>query len=120
MTDKPAHGSPCNRCGICCQETLCVVGIFVFGRTVGPCPAIEDGPTCGMVSNPKRYAPLLVARSGKKEVSDAAKLMTAVGFGCDFSLAGEKRDHNFSRKMREFQAANKPMFVRAQRILGIG
>jgi hypothetical protein len=51
--EKPAFGSPCNGCGLCCALEVCKVGVVVFGKDVAaPCPAMqfESGRfRCGVV-----------------------------------------------------------------------
>lgn len=65
---KPAHGSPCNGCGVCCVAEPCLLALdFVpagrLAAAVGaPCPALEWGEGrawCGLVSNPEKHSPLL-------------------------------------------------------------
>lgn len=49
---KPAFGTPCNGCGVCCEIEVCGLGVEVFGEILGPCPAIvkRDGRFwCGVV-----------------------------------------------------------------------
>jgi Fe-S-cluster-containing hydrogenase component 2 len=38
---KPATGEACNGCGVCCAAEPCPVGIILFRRRRGPCPALE-------------------------------------------------------------------------------
>src|SRR6266536_4208581 len=57
---KPPHGSPCNRCGLCCMATICNLGQHVFSRAEypGPCPALEkvgDEYVCGLVAQPRAF-----------------------------------------------------------------
>src|SRR6516162_5371951 len=57
---KPRHGSPCNRCGVCCMVTKCVLGQHLFGQKLGRCPALEKTPDgfyeCGIVADPAAYS----------------------------------------------------------------
>lgn len=38
---KPAPGAPCNGCGVCCAAETCPLGLLLFRRRRGPCPALE-------------------------------------------------------------------------------
>lgn len=73
---KPAHGEPCNGCGLCCAVALCPLGMILFRRHQGPCPALEwrDGRyACGVLARrrPGSWASRMVAR------------WIAAGKGCD-------------------------------------
>ncbi|HEX5801579.1 MAG TPA: hypothetical protein VFY24_01035 [Azospira sp.] len=59
---KPAFGAACNGCGVCCAAETCPLGLIVFRRRRGPCPALEwHGETadgryrCGLLVSPARY-----------------------------------------------------------------
>lgn len=41
MLTKPRFGTPCNGCGVCCQQEVCRVGVVAFGARPGPCPALQ-------------------------------------------------------------------------------
>lgn len=87
--DKPAHGAPCNGCGVCCAVGPCPVAhVFLF-QARGKCRALvwQDEPglyVCGMVVCPERYMPLLPqalrATAGRFFAS-----RIAAGAGCDFA-----------------------------------
>ncbi len=117
---KPPHGEPCNRCGICCQVTMCPIGAAVFKRKVGPCPAIErdadDFPSCGLVEHPKNYVPGRVARYGAGAVQEAALLMTAAGHGCDCYFVGEATSPAFYSRMNEQQRLFPEKYAKARAI----
>lgn len=101
--EKPPHGAPCNGCGLCCEAVLCVLGRRVFGRTDGPCPALEpaDGKrVCGLVTSPAKYAPAAARRQGVDALSRSAALLTGSGIGCDAQVEGEPANAAFRRKMR--------------------
>lgn len=55
MIDKPAYGSPCNHCGLCCRVKLCPAAEAIFSiYTPAPCPALfqdagSDRQFCGLV-----------------------------------------------------------------------
>lgn len=109
MLTKPPHGSPCNNCGQCCADQRCPLAQIVFGPG-GSCPALEMrlpsfGPSfgCGLVDHPERYAPGIVAASGKDTASRAAAYLIGAGRGCDALLRGERPDHAW--RARAMQAA---------------
>ena len=57
-TQKPAVGSPCNRCGMCCQNEACFLSREYLHSDVSPCVALQFGPDgyeCGLVVNASRY-----------------------------------------------------------------
>jgi hypothetical protein len=119
---KPAHGSPCNGCGVCCQITLCPVGIAQFGHKAGPCEAIQTEAgkaVCGLVANPQRYAPLKVARFGVEKLRSAAMLLISSGKGCDFYFHGEPTSKAFYDKMNDYQNSNRKRWLRARAIWGV-
>jgi hypothetical protein len=92
---KPPYGSACNGCGACCMVARCPLGQHVFGLDeIGPCPALtktsETMYACGLVLDPKRYAPARAARNGVNALRRAALLLIGAGDGCDARLAGEK------------------------------
>ena len=55
---RPERGAPCNGCGWCCQNEVCVLGEAVFGEAqAAPCPALRnhDGRFwCGVVEEAER------------------------------------------------------------------
>lgn len=114
-TDRPAHGSPCNGCGVCCQTNLCPLGRSVFKRTEGPCPASE-GARCGLVDRPREFAAVKTTRHGRAEMSAAAALLIGSGKGCDFALPGEKQDLMFEARMR---TQDRRPFVEAAKLWGM-
>jgi hypothetical protein len=96
---KPPFGAPCNRCGYCCQKSLCLLGTAVFGDRAGPCPALETGPdgvstACGLATHPATYDPMRAA-GGRNEVlrRGAALHIIDAGAGCDCNAVGEIRNH---------------------------
>jgi len=90
---KPAFGSPCNGCGICCQLERCHFSVEIFGAGPGPgpCPALEDGDGrtwCGVLRNPEKYFGAGAFEKtdvpiGQFQVNFASVL--AIGAGCDSS-----------------------------------
>ena len=87
LAKKPAHGSPCTQCGLCCVATLCELGRDFFGKSAGPCPALvfnQDGDSaCGLTL------------AGEPEYRDAAKLLIGAGDGCDARFNGEPGNPDF-------------------------
>ena len=126
---KPPHGSPCNRCGLCCMATLCPLARKVFGFEIGRCPALIWSPenpeaACGLVVDPIKYAPTSVAlkvvgRASSQEASDAAALLVGSGTGCDARINGEPGDEEFYRKLRIWDRKNEGAVRRARKIWGV-
>jgi len=87
---KPAHGTRCNGCGICCLSEPCPLGMLVSLRRHGRCKALRWHEAaaqyrCGLVgvavtsqsSGPARIARHLVQR------------WIAAGKGCDSTAVVE-------------------------------
>lgn len=96
---KPKIGEPCNGCGLCCAEKVCMNGAYVLklvdklGDTIaGPCPALvakKDGSYgCGIVETPKKY--IKDSKYPKEVLSKNFSFMIGSGRGCDHLL---KNDH---------------------------
>ena len=95
---KPAEGTPCNGCGVCCLTEPCPLGVFLSGRRRGACDALiwhEDGRMyrCGAISAPtevlERALPRWlrpVAKGMSPFTARLAKRWIAAGQGCDSSL----------------------------------
>lgn len=122
---KPPHGSPCNRCGACCYATLCPLGKKVFGRELGPCPALIHAPGqveahCGLVAAPAKFYPLAVLRAGSSQAaSDAAALLVGSGTGCDARINGEARNEQFYRDLRLWDRRNAAAVREARKTWGV-
>lgn len=89
---KPPHGSPCNRCGLCCTVALCDLGQHMFERPAmpGPCPALRRIP--------EGYECAFTACPGLPEVMRAAAaVLINAGNGCDMRLDGERNDEYSAR-----------------------
>lgn len=102
MAQKPPHGSPCNNCGWCCMECLCVLGKHVFKKEDGPCPALErqNGTWgCALVSRPRDFSPVKAAAHGAEEMSKAASVLIGAGIGCDAQADGEPPNLVFLMEM---------------------
>ncbi len=87
---KPALGSPCNGCGLCCLAEPCPLGMLVSRRRHGACVALrwnEPGRQyrCGLISDPAGVTgwtwPWLL-----RWVSALARRWVAAGQGCDADL----------------------------------
>ena len=102
LAQKPPHGAPCNRCGLCCVATICDLGQHVFGRgPEGPCPGLQkdelDGkPTCGLVVEPMRYDMRRSLLNGWQRMREAALLLIGASEGCDARFNGEAINHAFN------------------------
>lgn len=104
--DRPAYGSPCNGCGVCCKQEPCPLAVRVLRVSYesGRCPALEhaDGAyRCGLVANPAKYAKARAMVKGKKALSDGAAVLIGAGFGCDYRTSrGEETDEIAARISR--------------------
>lgn len=90
--DPLAYGDPCNGCGKCCQIELCPIGEALFGRTEGPCPALEYDHGrywCGCIRNPRKYAPVKTAIHGAAKMREAAVFFVGADIGCDAFREGD-------------------------------
>lgn len=84
---KPAFGSPCNGCGLCCVAELCPVAEIVFPDhgPLGPCPALQwVGPLarCGMMIEPGRY---MIGQLSFADgfIGEVIQSLLGSGLGCD-------------------------------------
>ena len=92
--EKPAEGTPCNGCGMCCAAEPCPAGVLVSGRRKGACRALQWSDAerrylCGLVSDPGgvlRWLPRLLA----PWASRLARRWIASAIGCDASLTAER------------------------------
>jgi len=90
--EKPPYGTPCNGCGLCCQNEICPLGEIVFPRAQAPCPAlVVDGDryACGLITTPQTFRPLKASIYGVEELRAAAVIGVGAGIGCDAQLLGE-------------------------------
>jgi predicted molibdopterin-dependent oxidoreductase YjgC len=74
---KPAEGSACNGCGVCCLAEPCPVGVVVSRRVRGACRALRwEGSRyrCGVLADARSWRAKLLAR------------WIAAGRGCDSSV----------------------------------
>lgn len=75
---KPAVGTPCNGCGVCCSYAPCPLSRFLLGHRSGSCPALrwqESRYVCGLVAAPQGVARWLPRRLVLRWI--------AAGKGCD-------------------------------------
>lgn len=119
---KPPHGAPCNRCGMCCEEELCVLGAHVFGDQAGPCPALSyDGQlsVCGLVDAPATFVRTRAAMKGPLALAKAAATLIGAGIGCDAQAVDEPADWNFRVKMAAWRNAHGAQFRAALKTWGV-
>lgn len=105
LDNKPPHGQPCNRCGVCCMAMPCELGRFLFQQKEGRCPALEkdgEGFGCGLL------------QVGIPELRDAAMLLIGSGDGCDARFNGEPREEAFSKALDEKYERLSPELNRAR------
>lgn len=84
---KPATGTPCNGCGVCCASEPCPLGMVLSKARHGACRALvycEDSHryTCGLVTDARRWLPRSF-RWGAPWASRLARRFIAAGSGCD-------------------------------------
>ncbi len=58
---KPAEGTPCNGCGLCCLAEPCPIGMVISRKRVGACVALQWAPEarqyrCGVLVAAQRRA----------------------------------------------------------------
>jgi hypothetical protein len=89
---KPAYGSPCNGCGLCCEAQQCPLSEMLLGEH-DLCPALTplgNVYVCGLVADTWRF----FHSSGKDEADSALRSAIAyllgAGIGCDANLLGEE------------------------------
>ena len=118
---KPQHGKPCNRCGLCCQATICAFGAVLFGRQLGPCPALEQTATgfvCGVAAHPMRYARVKTTIHGPATMRRTALLLIGAGDGCDH-VEDEPFNHAFYSRLVKAANETRDEARRARRLWGV-
>lgn len=95
LKQKPPHGAPCTRCGLCCVATLCPLALHVFGERAGPCPALlwdaANKSACRLTTDARLPEPMRAA----------ALHLIGSGTGCDARFNGEPINHAFYDQLRE-------------------
>jgi hypothetical protein len=81
---KPAWGSPCNGCGVCCLAEPCPAGMVATASRQGPCRLLrwdscDQRYRCGLVDED-------AGGTWAKWRSAAARRWIGAGTGCDCSL----------------------------------
>lgn len=116
---KPPYGSPCNGCGVCCEEELCPIAHRIFGRWEGPCEILEDAGdgrrVCGLLAHPERHVPALVELVGAEIMRETTEALLGVGVGCDAQMEGEPADPAYEARMKAFAKGSR---VRVRAALG--
>jgi hypothetical protein len=110
LEKKPAHGDPCNRCGLCCHAALCDVAQLIHSRRLGPCPELQwdaDGSRCGLIER------------SEGDAREDAKLLINAGNGCDMILRGEQRNHRYTEQRNAFDRKNRKRLDAARKRWGL-
>ena len=121
LNQKPSHGDPCNGCGACCMAMRCPIGEILFGPG-DRCPALTPRLpelVCGVIADPARYAPDVVAKHGAEAASASASILLGAGTGCDAQLEGERYSLRFGAVMRAYSEAMADQIKDAKAIWGI-
>ena len=109
---KPPHGSPCNRCGLCCSIRPCELGRKVFNQDWGVCPALtkdEDGKwICGLV-----ISSLL---SGRMDLCLSAAYLNRIGQGCDSRIESEPINQEFEDRLNKADELSRDAIVKSREI----
>ncbi len=92
--DKPAFGTPCNGCGVCCATAPCPLGAVVSRRTRGPCEALKwveesNMYRCGLIAKPQEFLPRALVWAAPL-VAKVARRYIAAGQGCDSDLQAQR------------------------------
>lgn len=80
---KPAHGAPCNGCGLCCLAQPCPLGMLLSRRRQGPCAALRWDAAR------QRY---LCGALDVRWLAPLARRWIAAGSGCDAQVTVEPCD----------------------------
>jgi hypothetical protein len=102
------------------MDYLCPAGEVIFKRQDGPCPAlrqIEHGFACGLVLDPRSFAPTKTAKHGANSMRDAMLILIGSGVGCDAAAIGEDVEPVLREKMFKAAAAipNRRVFAALKR-----
>lgn len=74
--EKSGWQLPCNGCGLCCKEEICMVGQEIFGLWIG------DGPCPGLIRERGKYRCLLVKLEAAMPVEKKLGEALGIGKGC--------------------------------------
>jgi hypothetical protein len=89
---KPAPGTPCNGCGVCCSIAPCPLSRVLLGHRAGACPALTwqtDRYVCGLVAKPAQYLRWLPGFTMPLARRFALRWIAAgSGCDCDAEVAG--------------------------------
>lgn len=91
--DKPAVGTACNGCGICCSIAPCPLSRLLLGHRQGPCPALawhaaQGRYRCGLVVAPAAHLHWL-PRALVPLAARLARRWISAGSGCDCDALAE-------------------------------
>ncbi len=91
--EKPAYGTSCNGCGVCCAAELCPVARVYLLQLKGVCRALlwqEETRryVCGMVVFPDHYLSLMPLR-WRESTGRFFASRIAAGTGCDCMISVE-------------------------------
>jgi len=123
LKNKPPHGQPCTRCGLCCKATICPLGMHLFRREVGPCPALvenNDGThQCGVVTDPAKFSIGRTMLHGADALRKATLLLIGSATGCDARFNGEPGDEAFYAKLRQWDREHRSETNKAKKMWGV-
>lgn len=89
--EKPAYGSPCNGCGLCCIAEQCPIGELLLGPH-RICPALMDVGSafvCGLMTNPELFYKNGTDPERLRGIGKSVGLLLGAGRGCDAHLITE-------------------------------
>jgi hypothetical protein len=102
---------------------LCPLGMLVFGRATGPCPALsynqDGGSQCGLVMAPREFAPVKAAIYGERPLSMAAYVLIGAAEGCDGLREDEPVNEEVQRARERFRHISGKQARRAHKAMGI-
>lgn len=123
LKNKPPHGQQCTRCGLCCKATICPLGMAIFRRQAGPCPALVDEKDgkyhCGVAANPMKYTIRRTLQHGVEEMKAAAMLLIGAGTGCDARFNGEPADEAFYKTLERHDHEHRSEVRAAKKMWGM-
>ena len=99
--EKPAYGSPCNGCGMCCIAEQCPISQMLFGEH-DLCPALTrmgNVYACGLLCDTARYA-VPVSDKVDSALRAAIAYLLGAGRGCDARLIEEDVPEGVEKALR--------------------